>query len=130
MGDRWLRISNFTYKIHFNITISIGRTTVAHINGYELYLNTTLYPIFNMQTFRYCLSFVTILVRWYPHSAIAQLHPLFTKCTYGLILSHMFCDCCDVNVKVTQGSLVLYTYIHVLLTSSYRLGIRCDQNLF
>ncbi len=40
----------------FNIPVSIALATLAHmINVYEICLNTTNYPIFNMQDFRYCL---------------------------------------------------------------------------
>ncbi len=40
----------------FNILVSIALSTLAHvINVYEICLNTTNYPIFNMQDFRYCL---------------------------------------------------------------------------
>ncbi len=40
----------------FNIPVSIAINTLAHmINVYEICLNTTNYPIFNMQDFRYCL---------------------------------------------------------------------------
>ncbi len=40
----------------FNIPVSIVLATLAHmINVYEICLNTTNYPIFNMQAFRYCL---------------------------------------------------------------------------
>ncbi len=45
----------------FNIPVSIALATLAHmINVYEICLNTTNYPIFNMQDFRYCL-FTSIL---------------------------------------------------------------------
>ncbi len=40
----------------FNIPVSIALATLAHmINVYDICLNTTNYPIFNMQDFRYCL---------------------------------------------------------------------------
>ncbi len=40
----------------FNIHVSIALATLAHmINVYEICLNTTNYPIFNMQDFRYCM---------------------------------------------------------------------------
>ncbi len=40
----------------FNMPFSIELATLAHmINVYEIWLNTTNYPIFNMQDFRYCL---------------------------------------------------------------------------
>ncbi len=39
----------------FNIPVSIALATLPHmINVYEMCLNTTNYPIFNMQDFRYC----------------------------------------------------------------------------
>ncbi len=39
----------------FNIPVSITLATLAYmINVYEICLNTTNYPIFNMQDFRYC----------------------------------------------------------------------------
>ncbi len=40
----------------FNIPVSIALATLVHmINVYNICLNTTNYPIFNMQDFRYCL---------------------------------------------------------------------------
>ncbi len=44
-----------THTICFNIPVSIGLTTLAHmLNGHAICLNTSNYPIFNMQYFRYC----------------------------------------------------------------------------
>ncbi len=40
----------------FNMPVSIALATLVRmINAYEKCLNTTNYPIFNMQDFRYCL---------------------------------------------------------------------------
>ncbi len=40
----------------FNIPVSIALATLAHmINVYEICLNATNYPIFNMQDLMYCL---------------------------------------------------------------------------
>ncbi len=40
----------------FNIPVSIALATLANmINVYEICLNTTNYPIFNMEEFRYCM---------------------------------------------------------------------------
>ncbi len=40
----------------FNIPVSIALAIPAHvINVYEICLNTTNYPVLNMQDFRYCL---------------------------------------------------------------------------
>ncbi len=40
----------------FNIPVSIALATLTHmINVFVICLNTTNYPIFNMQDFRYCL---------------------------------------------------------------------------
>ncbi len=47
---------HFSYTKSFNIPVSIALTTLAHmLNVYEICLNTTNYPIFNMKDFRYCL---------------------------------------------------------------------------
>ncbi len=45
------------------------RATLVHmLNGNEICLNTTHYPIFNMQNIRYWLAhpFWNVWVRWYP----------------------------------------------------------------
>ncbi len=63
-GGWYLGITNlvkthFSHTKSFNIPVSIGRPTLAHmLNGYEICLNKTNYPIFNMQYFRYwlCIS--------------------------------------------------------------------------
>ncbi len=47
---------SFNLLRHFNIPVSIALATLAHIiNVYNICLNTTNYPIFNMQDFRYCM---------------------------------------------------------------------------
>ncbi len=46
----------FYKKKSFNIPVSVGLTTPAHmLNGYKICLNTTNYLIFNIQDFRYWL---------------------------------------------------------------------------
>ncbi len=53
---------HISYTKSFNIPVSIAPATLAHmINVYEICLNTTNYPIFNMQGFRYCLWSTSIL---------------------------------------------------------------------
>ncbi len=48
-----------------NIPISIAFATLAHmINVYEICLNTTNYPIFNMQGFIYCLWTFILKLFW------------------------------------------------------------------
>ncbi len=47
---------HISHSKSFNIPDSITLATLAYmINMYEIYFNTTNYPIFNMQDFRYCL---------------------------------------------------------------------------
>ncbi len=66
-----MRIS---YTKSFNIPVSIAFATLVHmINVYEICLNTTNYPILNMQV---DLHFETVLVSWYPH------HDQFTWLQY------------------------------------------------
>ncbi len=61
--------THFTYRI-FQYTC-FNCTSLAHmLNVYmKMCLNTTNYPIFNMQDFRYrlCTSILDYLVSWYPH---------------------------------------------------------------
>ncbi len=47
---------HISHSKSFNVPVSIAHATLAHmINVYEICLNTTKYPIFNVQDFRYCL---------------------------------------------------------------------------
>ncbi len=68
MCDIW---GYFIYTIR-NIPVSIRRTTLAHmLNEYEICINTTNYPIVNMQDFS---SSLPILLSWYPHNESGSMN--------------------------------------------------------
>ncbi len=47
--------THISHPKSFNIPVSIGLTLAHMLNGYEICLNKTNCPIFNMQDFIYCL---------------------------------------------------------------------------
>ncbi len=80
--------AHFTYKI-FNIPVSIALATLAHmINVYVICLNTTNYPLFNIQHFRYCL-WTSIL------DCFGQLvsPPCISSCRVPLLVNAMILHC-------------------------------------
>ncbi len=56
---------HISYTKSFNIPVSTAFATLAHvINVYEISLNTTNYPIFNMQGFIYCVWTYILKLFW------------------------------------------------------------------
>ncbi len=56
---------HISYTKSFNIPVSIAFATLAHmINVYAICLNTTNYPIFNMQGFIYCMRTSILKLFW------------------------------------------------------------------
>ncbi len=70
-----------SYTKSFNIPVSIPCAALAHIiNVYEICLNTTNYPIFNMQGFIYCLWTSILKLFWsagIPTMMMADSHSMF-----------------------------------------------------
>ncbi len=60
-----------SHTTSFNISVSIGLKMLSHIfnliNGCEICLNTTNYPIVKISDIDCAPSFWTVLIRWYPH---------------------------------------------------------------
>ncbi len=86
----------------FNIPVSLALATLAHmINVYEICLNTTNYPIFDMQDFRYCMwTFIL--------DCFGQL--VSSPC-YAVIYIHTRSGlCCDLIHTTRGGSAVIYIH--------------------
>ncbi len=89
---------HISYTKSFNIPVSFAFATLAYmINVYEICLNTTNYPIFNMQGFIYCLWTSILKQCWSAGIPTMHIHQMYITICMAQYLW-----------KVTRVQLILY----------------------
>ncbi len=104
-GDKqFMAKTHISYTNSFNIPVSIGLTTLAHmLNLYGICLNTTNHMIFNMRDFRYLLC--TSILDCFSHVVT-------TLCNGHLQSKHLLPKLARLHVQTwTHSSLTTWTYL-------------------